>query len=70
MEANAPPTPRDQLITVLQMAYSGELAAGYAYRGHWQSVRDSEERAHIKDLQPAPAFTANLKLTRFFEKVG
>ena len=26
--------------------------------------------AHIKDLKPAPAFTANLKLTRFFEKVG
>jgi len=26
--------------------------------------------AHIKDLKPAPAFTANLKLSRFFEKVG
>ena len=26
--------------------------------------------AHIKDLKPAPAFTATLKLSRFFEKVG
>src|SRR5262245_21951182 len=26
--------------------------------------------AHIKALKPASAFTANLKLTRFFEKVG
>ena len=26
--------------------------------------------AHIKTLKPAPAFTATLKLSRFFEKVG
>ena len=26
--------------------------------------------AHIKDLKPAPAFTATLKLSRFFEKGG
>jgi rubrerythrin len=33
------------------MAYSGERAAGYAYRGHWHSVRDSEERARIKQIE-------------------
>jgi hypothetical protein len=44
MEPDQSLTPRAQLITVLQLAYSGELAAGYAYRGHWHSVRDSEER--------------------------
>jgi hypothetical protein len=26
--------------------------------------------AHMKTLKPAPAFTATLKLSRFFEKVG
>ena len=51
MEPNDSPNPRAQLITVLQMAYSGERAAGYAYRGHWHSVRDSEERARIKQIE-------------------
>ena len=27
--------------------YSGELGAGHAYRGHWRSLRDPEERAYI-----------------------
>ena len=26
--------------------------------------------AHVKTLKPAPAFTATLKLSRFFEKLG
>jgi rubrerythrin len=41
----------DALIRVLQSAYSGELAAGYAYRGHWKSVRDPEERARIQQIE-------------------
>ena len=44
-------TPRAQLIATLQMAYSGELAAGYAYRGHWHSVSASDERTHIKIIE-------------------
>jgi Domain of unknown function (DUF932) len=43
----------------------------------WEAAEDKTMwRLHncfsggIKDLKPAPAFTANLKLTRFFEKVG
>ena len=43
--------PRAQLIATLRMAYSGELAAGYAYRGHWNSVRDPEERRRIKQIE-------------------
>ena len=42
---------RAQLIAVLQLAYSGELAAGYAYRGHWHSVSEAEERARIKTIE-------------------
>lgn len=43
--------PRAQLIAILQLAYSGELAAGYAYRGHWHSVSDPEERRHIRKIE-------------------
>lgn len=40
-----------QLTTILQLAFSGELAAAYAYRGHWKSVSDKEERARIKQIE-------------------
>jgi demethoxyubiquinone hydroxylase (CLK1/Coq7/Cat5 family) len=34
---------RSKLVAVLQSAYSGEMAAAYAYRGHWQSVGANEQ---------------------------
>ena len=43
--------PRQKLIHILQSACSGELAAGFAYRGHWRSVRNPEERAHIHQIE-------------------
>jgi rubrerythrin len=39
------------LITELQHAYSGELAACYAYRGHWNSVSRADERARIREIE-------------------
>ncbi len=39
------------LIGILQLAYSGELAAAYAYRGHWKSVSDTEERQRIHAIE-------------------
>jgi rubrerythrin len=39
------------LIRLLQSAYSGEMAAAYAYRGHWQSVSDADERARIEKIE-------------------
>jgi hypothetical protein len=45
------PDARDGLIAVLRLAYSGERAAGYAYRGHWRSVRDTDERARIRTIE-------------------
>ena len=42
---------RARLIRILQNAYSGELAAGYAYRGHWHSVSDPNERARIHQIE-------------------
>jgi rubrerythrin len=46
-----PHDPRAKLIRQLQNAYSGELAAAYAYRGHWHSVRDAAEREHIHQIE-------------------
>ena len=42
---------RQKLVSLLQLAYSAELAAAYAYRGHWRSVRDKEERARIEQIE-------------------
>jgi demethoxyubiquinone hydroxylase (CLK1/Coq7/Cat5 family) len=44
-------TARERLIAQLQLAYSGELAAGYAYRGHWRSLRDVGERTRIREIE-------------------
>ena len=40
-----------KLIAILQLAYSGELAAAYAYRGHWHSVRRIDERQTIRAIE-------------------
>jgi demethoxyubiquinone hydroxylase (CLK1/Coq7/Cat5 family) len=39
------------LIRILQNAYSGEVAAAYAYRGHWRSLREGSEREQIKRIE-------------------
>ncbi|MEK6278818.1 MAG: ferritin-like domain-containing protein [Acidobacteriota bacterium] len=42
---------QNKLIAILQLAYSGELAAAYAYRGHCHSVSDQGERARIEEIE-------------------
>jgi rubrerythrin len=42
---------REQLIALLQLAYSGELAAAHAYHGHWHSVRHTDERESIRKIE-------------------
>ena len=42
---------RKKLIAILQLAYSGELAAAYAYRGHWHSVSAPDEREAIRQIE-------------------
>jgi rubrerythrin len=39
------------LIGMLRSAYSGELAAGLAYRGHWRSLSDAAERNAIAKIE-------------------
>ncbi|MFN2530408.1 MAG: ferritin-like domain-containing protein [Pyrinomonadaceae bacterium] len=51
MESTDPPTDASKLISILQLAYSGELAAAFAYRGHWHSVADQAERERIKTIE-------------------
>lgn len=42
---------RRHLIEILQLAYSGERAAAYAYNGHWRSVADPDEKARIHQIE-------------------
>jgi rubrerythrin len=39
------------LRSLLKLAYSAELAAAYAYRGHWYSVKDPDERKRIQQIE-------------------
>jgi hypothetical protein len=48
---------RRRLIRILQRAFSGEKTVGYAYRGHWRSVRDPEERARIRAVEDEERMT-------------
>src|SRR5215510_4940474 len=41
----------DGLVSILQLAYSGELAAALAYRGHWKSVSGDEDRQRIRQSE-------------------
>lgn len=43
--------PLQDLVAVLRLAYSGERAAAYAYRGHWKSVRDAATRSRIREIE-------------------
>lgn len=42
---------RTHMIGVLRSAYSGELAAAWAYRGHWRSLRNPAEREAIARIE-------------------
>lgn len=42
---------RAALIRILQNAYSGEVAAAYAYRGHWRSLKESKEKQRIREIE-------------------
>ena len=39
------------LIELLQLAYSGELGAALAYRGHWKSLSEGEDRRRIRTIE-------------------
>ncbi|MEO8042551.1 MAG: ferritin-like domain-containing protein [Acidobacteriota bacterium] len=60
---------RTQLIRILQNAYSGEIAAAYAYRGHWKSLKESPEKERIKQIE-AEEWDHRLRVGEWLEKLG
>ena len=42
---------RQKLIAILQLAYSGERAAAYAYNGHGKAVSHPDEKARIRQIE-------------------
>lgn len=44
-------TARRELVALLQLAHSGELAASLAYAGHAASVRDSQQKREIETIR-------------------
>jgi hypothetical protein len=45
------PNSHEALVHILQNAFSGELAAGYAYRGHWKSLKNPDEQSGIQRIE-------------------
>lgn len=42
---------RSQLVRLLQLAYSAEMGAALAYRGHWRSLAKPTEQAEIRHIE-------------------
>ncbi|HZH90386.1 MAG TPA: ferritin-like domain-containing protein [Pyrinomonadaceae bacterium] len=59
----------DELINILRLAYSAEMAAAYAYRGHWRSVKDEATRTRIRRIEEEEWHHRRL-VGRMLEQVG
>ncbi len=61
---------RQNLIRILQNAHAGELAAAFAYRGHWKSLKsDAAEREQIKKIE-SEEWEHRENVARWLEKLG
>jgi rubrerythrin len=60
---------RQNLIRILQNAHAGELAAAYAYRGHWKSLKASVERERIKQIE-AEEWAHRENVRKWLEQLG
>jgi rubrerythrin len=60
---------RQDLIRILQNAYSGEVAAAYAYRGHWKSLKECPEKEQIKKIE-AEEWDHRRRVGEWLEKLG
>jgi rubrerythrin len=61
--------PRKNLIRILQNAHAGELAAAYAYRGHWKSLKTSAEKTEIENIE-AEEWEHRKCVSAWLEKLG
>lgn len=57
------------MIRILRNAYSGEIAAAFAYRGHWKSLKESAERTEIKKIE-AEEWHHRERVGRWLETLG
>ena len=62
-------TTEHNLIRILQNAYSGEIAAAFAYRGHWKSLKESAEKTEIKKIE-AEEWHHRERVGRWLETLG
>lgn len=60
---------KSKLIRILQHAYSGEVAAAFAYRGHWNSLKESREKVRIKEIE-AEEWDHRRRVGEWLEKLG
>ncbi len=60
---------RTSLIHILQHAYSGEVAAAFAYRGHWRSLKQGSEQARIKQIEQEE-WDHRRRVGEWLEKLG
>lgn len=60
---------RQKLIRILQNAHAGELAAAFAYRGHWKSLHESAEKEHIKQIE-AEEWKHRENVRKWLENLG
>lgn len=63
------PDAKTKLIRILQNAFSGEVAAAYAYRGHWKSLKDSPEKTRIKEIEEEE-WDHRRRVGEWLEKLG
>ena len=42
---------RSELVKLLQLAYSAEMGAALAYRGHWHSLSNPPEKAEVRHIE-------------------
>lgn len=60
---------RRKLIHILQNAHAGELAAAFAYRGHWKSLRNPAEKEQIKKIE-AEEWRHRENVRKWLDKLG
>ena len=60
---------QNELIRILQSAYSGEVAAAYAYRGHWNSLKDCPEKEKIRQIE-AEEWDHRKRVGEWLKKLG
>jgi Ubiquinone biosynthesis protein COQ7 len=56
-------------VHILRLAYSGELAAALAYRGHWHSLKNPDDRSHVFKIEQEEWHHRNLVL-EMLRKMG